>query len=57
MNDQTLVATELYDDEELAMIERHTEIIPVDTEDALGGMTNSVRIRQHDIYVLLILLN
>ena len=40
---QTLVATELFDDEELAMIEKHTEIIPVDTEDALCGMTNSVR--------------
>lgn len=42
-NDQTLVATELFDDEELAMIKRYTEIIPVDTDDALGGMTNSVR--------------
>jgi N-dimethylarginine dimethylaminohydrolase len=42
-NDQTLVATELFDDEELAMLERYTEIIPVDTEDALCGMTNSVR--------------
>ena len=42
-NDQTLIATELFDDEELRAIERHTEIIPIDTEDALGGMTNSVR--------------
>jgi len=42
-NDQTLVATELFDPEELRAIERHTEIIEVDTEDALGGMTNSVR--------------
>ena len=41
--DQTLVATELFEDEELKMLERYTEIIPVDTEDALGGMTNSVR--------------
>jgi len=40
---QTLVATELFDQEELSMIEKHTEIIPVDTEDALCGMTNSVR--------------
>ena len=42
-NDQTLVATELFTPEELALIEQHTEIIPVDTEDALCGMTNSVR--------------
>ena len=42
-NDQTLIATELFDYEELRTIERHTEIIPIDTEDALGGMTNSVR--------------
>jgi N-dimethylarginine dimethylaminohydrolase len=43
-NDQTLVATELFDDEELAMLERYTEIIPIDTEDALCGITNSVRL-------------
>jgi len=43
-NDQTLVATELFDDEELAMLECYTEIIPVDTDDALCGMTNSVRL-------------
>jgi N-dimethylarginine dimethylaminohydrolase len=42
-NDQTLVATELYTPEELSAIEQHTEIIPVDTDDALCGMTNSVR--------------
>jgi len=42
-NDQTLIATELFDQEELRAIERHTEIIPIDTEDALGGITNSVR--------------
>ena len=41
--DQTLVCTELYDPEELRAIEQHTEIIDVDVEDALGGMTNSVR--------------
>lgn len=41
--EQTLVATELFDAFELAEIEKHTEIIDVDTEDALGGMTNSVR--------------
>ena len=43
-NDQTLVATELYNPEELALIENHTEIIHVDTDDAIGGMTNSVRL-------------
>jgi len=42
-NDQTLVCTELFDQEELRAIEQHTEIIDVDVEDALGGMTNSVR--------------
>ena len=41
--EQTLVATELFDPAELAEIEKHTEIIDVDTDDALGGMTNSVR--------------
>jgi N-dimethylarginine dimethylaminohydrolase len=40
---QTLVATELFSDEELAEIENHTEIIAIDTEDALCGLTNSVR--------------
>jgi len=42
-NDKTLVCTELYDPEEIKQIEQHTEIIDVDVEDALGGMTNSVR--------------
>jgi N-dimethylarginine dimethylaminohydrolase len=43
-NHQTLVATELYTAEELAQIEEHTEIIPIGVEDALGGITNSVRL-------------
>jgi len=42
-NDKTLVCTELFDPEEIKQIEQHTEIINVDVEDALGGMTNSVR--------------
>jgi len=42
-NDQTLVCTELYDPEEIKQIEQYTEIIDVDIEDALGGMTNSIR--------------
>ena len=41
--DQTLVCTELFDGNELAEIGKHTDIIDVDIEDALGGMTNSVR--------------
>ena len=41
--DKTLVCTELFDPEEIKQIEQHTEIIDVDVEDALGGMTNSVR--------------
>jgi len=41
--EQTLICTELFDPEEIAEIEKHTEIIDVDIEDTLGGMTNSVR--------------
>jgi len=41
--DQTLICTELYDEDEIKMLEKHTEIIDVDVEDALGGLTNSVR--------------
>jgi len=42
--DQTLVCTELYDPEEIKMLEKHTDIIDVNVDDALGGMTNSVRL-------------
>ena len=42
--DQTLVCTELYDPEEIKILENYTDIIDVDVEDALGGMTNSVRL-------------
>ena len=41
--DKTLVCTELYDPEEIKYLEKYTEIIDVDVDDALGGMTNSVR--------------
>ena len=41
--DKTLVCTELFSPEELSQIENHTEIIDVNIDDALGGMTNSVR--------------
>jgi N-dimethylarginine dimethylaminohydrolase len=40
---KTLVCTELYDEDELKMLEKHTEIIDVDVDNALCGMTNSVR--------------
>jgi len=40
---KTLVCTELFNSEELSQIENHTEIIDVNIDDALGGMTNSVR--------------
>ena len=40
---KTLVCTELYDEDELKMLETHTEIIDVDVDNALCGMTNSVR--------------
>ena len=43
-HDKTLVCTELYDPEEIKQIEQHTEIIDVDVDDALGGMTNSIRL-------------
>jgi N-dimethylarginine dimethylaminohydrolase len=41
--EQTLVCTELFDPSELSEMEKHTKIIDVDIEDALGGITNSVR--------------
>jgi N-dimethylarginine dimethylaminohydrolase len=41
--EQTLICTELYSPEEIKLIEKETEIINVDIEDALGGITNSVR--------------
>lgn len=42
--DQTLVCTELYDPEEIKMLEKHTDVIDVSVDDALGGMTNAVRL-------------
>ena len=41
--EQTLICTELFDPEEIKLIEKETEIINIDVEDALGGITNSVR--------------
>ena len=40
---KTLVCTELFDEDEIKMLEKHTEIIDVDVDNALCGMTNSVR--------------
>ena len=40
---KTLVCTELYTPDEIAQIRQHTEIIDIDIDDALGGITNSVR--------------
>ena len=41
--DQTIICTELFDEEEISEIEKHTEIIDISVDDALGGLTNSVR--------------
>jgi N-dimethylarginine dimethylaminohydrolase len=41
--ERTLICTELYDPEEIRNIEQHTDIIDVNIDDALGGITNSVR--------------
>lgn len=42
-NEKTLVCTSMYTDEEIAHIEQYTEIIPISEDDAMGGITNSVR--------------
>jgi N-dimethylarginine dimethylaminohydrolase len=42
--EQTLVCTELFDEEELVEMEKYTEIIDIHVDDALGGITNSVRL-------------
>jgi N-dimethylarginine dimethylaminohydrolase len=42
--DQTLVCTELYDEDEVRALEKHTEIIDVSRADALAGICNSVRL-------------
>lgn len=41
---KTLICTELYDPEEIAYIGRYTDIIDVDVNDTLNGMTNSIRL-------------
>jgi N-dimethylarginine dimethylaminohydrolase len=42
-NNQTLVCTELFEEEELIEMEKYTEIIDINVDDAFGGLTNSVR--------------
>jgi len=41
--DQTIICTELFDEDEIVEIEKHTEIIDISADDALGGLTNSVK--------------
>ena len=42
-NNQTLVCTELFEEEELIEMEKYTELIDIDIDDAFCGLTNSVR--------------
>jgi N-dimethylarginine dimethylaminohydrolase len=42
-NNQTLVCTELFEEEELVKMEKYTEIIDINVDDAFCGLTNSVR--------------
>jgi N-dimethylarginine dimethylaminohydrolase len=42
-NNQTLVCTELFEEEELIKMEKYTEIININVDDAFCGLTNSVR--------------
>ena len=42
-NNQTLVCTELFEEEELIEMEKYTEIIDINIDDAFCGLTNSVR--------------
>jgi N-dimethylarginine dimethylaminohydrolase len=41
--DKTMICTSMFDPEEISDIEKYTEIIDVNEDDALGGITNSVR--------------
>ena len=42
--DKTLICTELFSDLELKTLEKVTEIIDIDIDEAFGGITNSVRL-------------
>jgi N-dimethylarginine dimethylaminohydrolase len=43
-NDKTLICTELYTPEELALISQYTNIIDISIDDTLNGIANSVRL-------------
>ena len=42
--DKTLVCTELFTPNEISQLEKVTEIIDVDVDDAYGGITNAIRL-------------
>ena len=41
--EKTMICTSMFDPEEIRDIEKYTQIIDVNEDDALGGITNSVR--------------
>ena len=43
-SEKTMICTSMYAPEEIANLEKYTEVIDVCEDDALGGITNSVRI-------------
>jgi len=43
-NDKTLICTELYTPEELALISQYTNIIDISVDDTLNGIANSARL-------------
>jgi len=43
-NHKTMICSSMYAPEEIKKLEKYTEIIDISEEDALGGITNSVRI-------------
>lgn len=43
-SEKTMICASMYAPEEIANLEKYTEIIDVSEDDALGGITNSVRI-------------
>ena len=42
-SEKTMVCVDLYEEEELIELEKYTEIIEINEDDAFGGITNSVR--------------
>jgi N-dimethylarginine dimethylaminohydrolase len=43
-NEKTMICTSMYSPEEIEKLGKYTEIIDVSEDDALGGITNSVRV-------------